>query len=120
MKIYVVILLNTVISGTSKCRRRNNMPRINLGEPYEVYIQNQIKSGLFSSATEVIKDALRNRMEREQRFRIEKAHTLLAKGEADIQLGKTVPYTHSLMNEISEIGRNNSIDKKPVKDEIKF
>ena len=96
------------------------MPRINLGEPYEIYIKNQIKTGLFSSATEVIKDALRNRMEREQNYRIEKVHALLAKGEADIQLGKTVPYTHSLMHEISEIGRKNSIEKRPVKDEIKF
>ena len=96
------------------------MPRINLGEPYEIYIQNQIKSGLFSSATEVIKDSLRYRMEKEQSFRIEKVHALLAKGEADIQLGKTVPYTHSLMHEITEIGRKNSTEKRPVKDEIKF
>jgi len=96
------------------------MPRINLGEPYEIYIQSQIKSGLFSSATEVIKDALRSRMEREQSYRMERIHALLAKGEADIQLGKTVPYTDSLLHEISEMGRNNSIDNKPVKDEIKF
>ena len=96
------------------------MPRINLGGPYEEYIQNQIKTGLFSSATEVIKDALRNRMEREQYYRIERVHALLAKGEADIQLGKTVPYTHSLLHEISEMGRKYSIEKKPVKDEIRF
>ena len=96
------------------------MPRINLGNPYEIYIQSQIKSGLFSSATEVIKDALRNRMEREQSYHMERVYALLAKGEADIQLGKTVPYTDSLLHEISEMGRNNSIEKKPVKDEIKF
>ena len=35
------------------------MPRINLGGPYEEYIQNQIKTGLFSSATEVIKSTLK-------------------------------------------------------------
>ena len=96
------------------------MPRINLGEPYEIYIQNQIKTGLFSSATEVIKDALRNRMERDRSFHKERVYELLAKGEADIQLGKTVPYTHSLLHEISEMGKNNSIEKKPVKDEIKY
>ena len=96
------------------------MPRINLGEPYEIYIQNQIKSGLFSSATEVIKDALRNRMEREQNYHREKVYALLAKGEADIQLGKTVPYTDSLLHEITEMGKTNSLEKKPVKNEIKF
>jgi len=96
------------------------MPRINLGKPYEVYIQNQIKTGLFSSATEVIKDALRNRMEREQSYGKEKLYELLAKGEADIQQGKTVPYTNSLLHEISEMGRKDSIQKKTVKDEIKF
>ena len=96
------------------------MPRINLGNPYEIYIQNQIKSGLFSSATEVIKDALRNRMEREQSYHMERVHALLAKGEADIQLGKTVPYTHSFMHEISEMGRKDSAEGKLVKDEIKF
>jgi len=96
------------------------MPRINLGEPYEIYIQNQIKSGLFSSATEVIKDALRKRMEKEQENRIVRVHALLAKGEADIQMGKTVAYSHSLISEISEQGKQNSIDKKTVKDEIKF
>ena len=96
------------------------MPRINLAEPYEIYIQDQIKTGLFSSATEIIKDALRSRMEREKNSRIERVHALLAKGEADIQLGKTVPYTHSLLHEISEMGRKNSIEKKPVKDEIKY
>jgi len=59
-------------------------------------------------------------MEREQRFHMERVHALLAKGEADIQLGKTVPYTDSLLHEISEKGRANSIENKPVKDEIKF
>jgi len=78
------------------------MPRINLGEPYENFIQNQIKTGLFSSATEVIKGALRKRMEKEQENRRERVHALLANGEADIQMGKTVAYTHSLISEISE------------------
>lgn len=96
------------------------MPRINLGKPYEIYIKNQIQTGLFSSATEVIKDALRNRMEKDQNYRIERVHALLARGEADIQMGKTVAYTNSLMSEITELGRKNSIDKKTVKDEIKF
>ena len=59
-------------------------------------------------------------MDREHHLHIEKVYSLLAKGEADIQQGKTISYTSSLLHDISEMGRKNSIENLPVKDEIKY
>lgn len=49
-------------------------------------------------------------------FSIEAA---LAKGEADIQAGRTIPYTSKLMAEISEKGKEAALQKKPVKRDVK-
>ncbi len=46
---------------------------LNLGQPYEDYIQKQIASGLYGNASEVIRDALRHMKDREEQKRLESA-----------------------------------------------
>jgi hypothetical protein len=43
----------------------------------------------------------------------------LTKREADIHVGRTIPYTDDLMDEISRKGKEVAIKKKPVKRDVK-
>lgn len=64
------------------------MRRIQLGKPYENFLDKMIESGYYSTATEVIRDALRDKMAKLENNRIAKIHDLLAEGQADIDAGK--------------------------------
>ena len=85
---------------------------LNLGQPYEDYIQEQIASGLFGSATEVIRAALRDMKDREERKRLDTIRALLAVGEG-------VPYTSDFMDNALRQAIENSKTGKPVRDEVK-
>ena len=64
------------------------MRRIQLGKPYENFLDKMIESGYYSTATEVIRDALRDKMAEMENNRIAKIHELLAEGQADIDAGR--------------------------------
>jgi putative addiction module CopG family antidote len=61
--------------------------RIKLGKPYEKFIQNLIESGYYGTATEVIPDALRDKMEKVENDRIANIRALIAEGEEDVKEG---------------------------------
>jgi antitoxin ParD1/3/4 len=44
------------------------MQRVNLGKPYEEFIQKLVESGYYASASEVLRDALRLKMEQSERW----------------------------------------------------
>jgi len=64
------------------------MRRIQLGKPYENFLDKMIESGYYSTATEVIRDALRDKMAEMENNRIAAIHALIAEGQADIDAGK--------------------------------
>lgn len=50
---------------------------ISLGEHWEAFIRNEIDSGRYGSASEVVKEALRTMEEREQKLEVLRAHLAL-------------------------------------------
>ncbi len=92
---------------------------LNLGQPYENFIQDEIKAGLYSNATEVIRDALRRMKENKERRRIEHIHALVAIGEAQIANGEGIPYTDDFMKNAMERAIENHKAGIPIRDEVK-
>lgn len=61
---------------------------LSLGEHWEVFIKNEIASGRYGSASEVVRDALRYMEERNARLAALRTH--LAEGEAQARRGEFV------------------------------
>lgn len=79
------------------------MPRLELGNPYDTYVQALIDTGLYSTYTEVVKDALRQHMDSNtESKRIALSHAAIAEGEADIQAGRIELYTPALIDRLTE------------------
>lgn len=95
------------------------MPRINLGEPYESFIKSEIESGLYSNATEVIRDALRRMQEDKERRRIAQIHALIAIGDAQLERGEGIPYTADFMDKALKRAVENQKTNKPIRNEVK-
>ncbi len=56
---------------------------LSLGEHWEVFIKNEVKSGRYGSASEVVRDALRTMEERKAKLTALRTH--LAQGEKQAQ-----------------------------------
>ena len=61
---------------------------LSLGEHWEVFIQNQIRSGRYGSASEVVRDALRHMEERKSKLEALRSH--LAEGAVQARRGEFV------------------------------
>lgn len=61
---------------------------LSLGEHWEVFIRNEVASGRYGSASEVVRDALRHLEERNSKLAALRAH--LAEGEAQAHRGEFV------------------------------
>ena len=61
---------------------------LSLGEHWEVFIKNEIASGRYGSASEVVRDALRHMEDYNSRLAALRAH--LAEGEAQAKKGEFV------------------------------
>lgn len=61
---------------------------LSLGEHWEVFIKNEISSGRYGSASEVVRDALRAMEERKSK--LEALRTHLAQGAAQARAGEFV------------------------------
>ena len=61
---------------------------LSLGEHWEVYIKNEVASGRYGSASEVVRDALRTLEERKSKIEALRAH--LSQGAAQAKAGDFV------------------------------
>jgi predicted transcriptional regulator len=95
------------------------MSRIDLNDPYTDYLQNQVEAGLYRSVTAAAEAAIYKQMIEDEKLRSSSIGAAIAKGEADIQAGRTIPYTSSLMNDISEKGKQAALERKPVKPDVR-
>ncbi|NCC22431.1 MAG: type II toxin-antitoxin system ParD family antitoxin [Alphaproteobacteria bacterium] len=73
---------------------------LSLGEHWEVFIKNEIASGRYGSASEVVRDALRHMEERNAKLDALRAH--LAEGEAQARRGEFVT-DYSLEDLLAEL-----------------
>ncbi|MCK5284489.1 MAG: type II toxin-antitoxin system ParD family antitoxin [Alphaproteobacteria bacterium] len=78
---------------------------IDIPPKLEAFIQNQISVGAYSSAAEVVRDAIR-RMEQEQN-KLEVLRTAVRAGDKQLDHGESVLLTDALMEEIE----NNAIKR---------
>lgn len=95
------------------------MSRIDLNDPYTDYLQSQVEAGLFRSVTAAAEAAIYRQMIEDEKLRLSSIGSAIAKGEADIQAGRTISYTPSLMAEISEKGKKAAIEGKPIKPDVR-
>ncbi len=95
------------------------MARIDINKPYENYLKSKVEAGLFRSITAAAEHAIYKQMIEDEKLRLSSIGAALAKGEADIQDGRTVRYTPNLMAEISEKGKQAALSGKPAKREVK-
>lgn len=56
---------------------------LSLGEHWEAFIKNEISSGRYGSASEVVRDALRTLEERKQKLEVLRSHLAQGAGQAD-------------------------------------
>ena len=77
---------------------------LSLGEHWEVFIKNEIASGRYGSASEVVRDALRTLEERKQKMEALRAH--LAQGAQQADQGQFVD-NFSVDALIDELDRDN-------------
>jgi antitoxin ParD1/3/4 len=96
------------------------MQRINLGKPYDDYINHLIESGFYSTATEILRDALRDKMEKDSIInRKSNLIELLLEGEKDIELGNITKYSPDLLEKLHKQALVNKENKKLVKSEVR-
>lgn len=91
------------------------MQRIKLGKPYDDYIAQQIESGYFASATEVLRDALRPKMNISKTITPKKTLLeLVQEGEESIKAGRTVPYDENFWPNIRKKGEEKLKQGSPI------
>jgi antitoxin ParD1/3/4 len=61
---------------------------LSLGKHWEIFIKNEINSGRYGSASEVVRDALRHMEERNDKLAVLRRH--LAEGEAQANNGEFI------------------------------
>ncbi len=89
---------------------------INFPDKEQSYIKNMVEAGYYRSESELVQDAVRLLHEK---YTVKQAKLLAAleRGENDIKLGKTVPYTPDFMDECEKRALHNlSEGKKPNPD----
>ena len=76
---------------------------LGLGEHWETFIKNEISSGRYGSASEVVRDALRNLEDRKSKFDALRMH--LGEGEAQAKRGEFIT-DYSIENIMQELDNN--------------
>ena len=73
-----------------------------LGEHDRSFINNQVENGRFGNKTEVVRAGLRLLEDYENKQKLQRLRTEIAKGDADIDAGRTTEYdsAQALFNDI--------------------
>ena len=77
---------------------------LSLGDHWETFIKNEVASGRYGSASEVVRDALRTLEERKSKLDVLRMH--LAQGEAQAGRGEFVE-NYSIDSVISELDKED-------------
>ncbi len=95
------------------------MARIEIANPYKEYLESMVRAGFYQSITAAAEAVIYRQMLEDEKMRLLSIEAALAKGEADIRVGRTVRYTTELIAEISEKGKRAALKKKPVKADVR-
>lgn len=83
---------------------------ISLTPELEEWVQSKVKTGLYGSSSEVIRDALRllHQFEGQRQAKLEKLRSELVLGLQQIETGRAKPMTDSLLEDIKKRGRSRA------------
>jgi antitoxin ParD1/3/4 len=95
------------------------MQRVNLGKPYEAFIQKLVDSGYYASASEVIRDALRTKMESHEQWKAARLQQLIQEGLDDVAAGRVREYNDDFWIEINNKVSENIKNNKPIPDHVR-
>ncbi|HMP29801.1 MAG TPA: type II toxin-antitoxin system ParD family antitoxin [Saprospiraceae bacterium] len=95
------------------------MQRVNLGKPYEEFIQKLVEAGYYASASEVLRDALRLKMEQSEKWQKTRLLQLVQEGIDDAFAGRVLPFNEDLINKALETAKQNATNSIPLPDHIK-
>jgi antitoxin ParD1/3/4 len=87
--------------------------RINLGKPYEDYINTLVESGYYASATEVIRDALRLKMNNKDEHRKAVIYKMVEQAQESISEGNSYTVDENYWSEFEN--RHLEKAKKSIK-----
>lgn len=79
---------------------------LTLGEHWEMFIKNEVSSGRYGSASEVVRDALRNLEERKSKLSALRSH--LSEGETQAKHGEYVNASADELLAEFKSGRNDT------------
>jgi antitoxin ParD1/3/4 len=88
--------------------------RINLGKPYEDYINTLVESGYYASATEVIRDALRLKMNNKDEHRKAVIYKMVEQAQESIREGNFIEDSPALRKQMLNEAKANSKKGKPI------
>lgn len=88
---------------------------VSLTPHLEQFVREKVDSGLYSSASEVVREALRLLAERERERRLREE---LAIGFDQIERGETVPWSSGLLEQLKRESEANAAAGKPMNDAV--
>ncbi len=88
--------------------------RINLGKPYEDYINTLVESGFYASATEVIRDALRQKMNDTDERRKATIYKMVEQARQSIREGKYREWNGDLLESLHQEAIDDAKAGKPI------
>jgi putative addiction module CopG family antidote len=95
------------------------MQRVNLGKPYEEFIKKLVEAGYYASASEVLRDALRTKMEQSEKWQKKRLLQLVQKGLDDVEAGGEKPFNEELMKQAFEQAQKNILEGKEIPDYLR-
>ncbi|MCB0645249.1 MAG: type II toxin-antitoxin system ParD family antitoxin [Saprospiraceae bacterium] len=95
------------------------MQRVNLGKPYEEFIQKLVQSGYYASASEVLRDALRLKMEQSEMWQGKRLQQLVQEGLDDVEAGKVVPFDENFWDNINARVAENIKNNRSIPDHVR-
>jgi hypothetical protein len=87
------------------------MARLDINKPYEIFLKNQVASGMFRSITAAAEDAIRKQMIETEKLRIQSVLAEVYKGELDVTAGKTKFFSNELLDSLAEKAKLNVASK---------
>ena len=95
------------------------MQRVNLGKPYEEFIQKLVQSGYYASASEVLRDALRLKMEQSDMWQSNRLQQLVKEGLEDVEANRVIPYEQNFWQSVNEQVKINLKNQSPIPDHVR-
>jgi antitoxin ParD1/3/4 len=92
--------------------------RINLGKPYEDYINTLVESGYYASATEVIRDALRLKMNNKDEHRKAVIYKMVEQAQESIKEGDSYTVDENYWSEFEKRHQKKAEDSLKVKSSV--